>query len=417
MRNIPLITCCLLQFFLGYAQQYPKCALDQSHSTRKVAEAWQVEADIAFDQTFRKWSSQDTGGVLTIPVVVHVIYLYTDENIGEGSNITVGQIESQIRILNEDYRREFGTPGYNEDPVGADTEIAFCLAQEDPRGQPTSGITRDTTDKAILRFPEDDEYIKSKSYWDPTKYLNMYVIPRLDNRALGYAQFPGKYLLSPHTDGVVIVHNFFGDEGTVDFPNNPYNTGRTTTHEVGHWLGLKHIWADELGCSVHDLPDSIDDTPTAFNANFGCNRDNQSCQSRDMVENYMDYSNDTCFNIFTQGQKSYMRWGLTSGVYPHRSSVWTTGEDCKREEPTSQTLLLIPGTDPASLVLAGLNPNEQFQIVVFSSTGRKMGTYSGTSGNNGTALLNVREISYGFVILRVEQETSPPQALKAVITF
>jgi len=128
----------------------------------------------------------------------------------------------------------------------------------------------------------------------------------LSGTTLGYAQFPGGGL--PATDGVVIDYEYFGTIGTAQ---SPFNLGRTTTHEVGHWLNLRHIWGDG-GC---DFDDFIMDTPLADEENYFCDVGHVSCGNVNMVQNYMDYSDDVCMNLFTNGQKKWMRALFEVGGY------------------------------------------------------------------------------------------------------
>ncbi len=228
--------------------------------------------------------------VITIPTVVHVLYRTNAENISDA------QILSQIDVLNEDFRRT-NADADNTWSQAADTEIEFCLATVDPNGNPTNGITRKYANKRSWRT-NDDMKRSSKGgtdAWDTGAYLNIWVC-NLSNSILGYAQFPGG---AAATDGVVCLYSAFGRVGTL---SANFNLGRTTTHEVGHWLNLRHIWGDGP-CSADDF---VSDTPESDGANYGCAEGHVSCGSVDMVQNYMDYSNDACMNLFTQGQKSRM---------------------------------------------------------------------------------------------------------------
>ena len=248
--------------------------------------------------------------VIIIPVVVHVLYNNSIQNISDE------QVISQINILNADYRRlnadTTNTPDAFKN-VAADSRIVFCLAKVDPDGYKTTGIIRKFTKESL--FLADDEMKHSNKggadAWDATKYLNIWVC-NLFGRTLGYAQMPGGALA---TDGVVIKYNTFGNTGTV---SAPYNKGRTATHEIGHWLGLKHIWGDN-NCG----DDGIDDTPTQKAANTGCTSfpHVSSCSVNgfgDMFMNFMDLSDDRCMNLFTNGQKREMR-GLFAKGNPKNS--------------------------------------------------------------------------------------------------
>jgi len=230
-------------------------------------------------------------GVITIPVVVHVVYNTTSEN------ISTAQINSQIDVLNKDFRRT-NTDATSLWPQAADSEIQFCLATVDPSGLPTSGVTRTSTTSTSFSSANNMKFNSTggKDAWPAGSYLNVWVCD-LSGGLLGYAQFPGG---SASTDGVVVDYQYFGTVGTA---TAPFNLGRTATHEVGHYLNLRHIWGDG-GCSVDDF---VSDTPTSDAPNYGCATGHVSCSTVDMVQNYMDYSDDACMNLYTAGQKGRMR--------------------------------------------------------------------------------------------------------------
>lgn len=248
---------------------------------------------------------QVRNGVITIPVVVHVMYNNSTEN------ISVEQIQSQIDVLNEDYRKEVGTPGYNTHPNGADIGIEFVLANRDPNGNATTGITRKQVSRTS--WGTDDDMKKTSqggvAAWSSASYLNMWIC-NIGGGILGYAQFPGG---AASTDGVVMSPQYFGssDKGSGFYLASGFDKGRTTTHEVGHWLNLRHIWGDG-GCGVDDY---VTDTPESDAANYGCPSGHKSCSTTDMIENYMDYTDDACMNIFTEGQKSRMLSLFSSGGF------------------------------------------------------------------------------------------------------
>ena len=242
--------------------------------------------------------------MITLPIVYHII---TD---GTGSeNLSAATIQAQNDQLNLDFGNSSGSP-YS---VAADTEVEFCLATENESGSTLfePGINRvtDFGDGPFSR-PDFENNIKPQTQWDPTRYFNVWV-GDLGGSLLGYAQFPSNSGLQglntnggdANTDGVVVLYS---SVGSVANPSSggPYNLGRTLTHEVGHWLGLRHIWGDSSACTNDDF---CADTPDATNSNGGCPTVD-SCPSdglgADMVENYMDYSNDACLNTFTADQKT-----------------------------------------------------------------------------------------------------------------
>ena len=240
-----------------------------------------------------------TRAVVTIPVVFHVVYRTSTENISDA------QIQSQLDVLNEDFRR------LNSDADGtwsqaADTEIEFCLATVDPNGNSTNGITRTSTTVNGFGTNNSVKFNSSggKDAWPAGDYMNFWVC-NIGGGILGYAQFPGG---AASTDGIVCDYRYTGTIGTA---TAPFNLGRTATHEVGHWLNLRHIWGDG-NCNVDDF---VSDTPTSDAPNYGCATGHVSCGTTDMVQNYMDYSDDACMNLYTLGQKNRMQALFGSGGF------------------------------------------------------------------------------------------------------
>ncbi len=240
-------------------------------------------------------------GVTVIPVVVHVVWNTNAQNISDA------QINSQIAILNRDFRKTnadvSGTPNVFK-PLCADARIEFALATTDPSGNATSGIVRKKTTKTS--FSQNNGVKASSSGgsnpWPTADYLNIWVC-QLSGGLLGYAQFPGGPVA---TDGVVIRTTAFGDTGTAA---PPFNLGRTATHEIGHWLNLRHIWGDDgTGCSGSDF---VADTPNCGGANVGMpSFPHVSCSNGpngDLFMNYMDYTDDAGMYMFTNGQVNRMQ--------------------------------------------------------------------------------------------------------------
>ncbi|MUV02781.1 T9SS type A sorting domain-containing protein [Flavobacterium rakeshii] len=289
-------------------------------------------------------NTQTTNQVVTIPVVFHIIH--DGDAVGENENIADEQILSQLTVLNQDFRRMEDTPGYNENPVGADMEIEFCLAQRDEYGIATSGITRhyfENDDPFGWDMEAVETIIKPQTQWDPNKYLNIWVLSNLYigfngtplGELAGYAQFPTESGLEglegdglpilAETDGVALGAMYCGSSDI--YPEGYYNEesgkdkGRSASHEVGHYFGLRHIWGDG-NC---DFDDYCEDTPTAAQANSGCPTNMDSCLDSpglDMIENYMDYTSDLCQNVFTQNQKERMQAVLANS--PRRASLITS---------------------------------------------------------------------------------------------
>ena len=282
-------------------------------------ESWMARELSARDQG----QNQRVAASRVIPTVVHVIY----SNAADPDNISDAQVISQIDILNEDFERTnpdtVNTPAAFQS-VAVDSDIEFCLAQIDPMGNPTTGINRVQIAGSPFTTGFIESNIKPATQWDPTQYFNIWVC-NISGGVLGYAQFPeagglagvGTGNGAANTDGCVLLHSSVGRPPANPFPG-PYNLGRTATHEVGHWLGLRHIWGDG-NCTVDDF---CADTPNSDNPNFGCPTTHVSCSSTDMVQNYMDYTDDACMNIFTADQKARMDIVLSSSI--RRASLLTS---------------------------------------------------------------------------------------------
>jgi gliding motility-associated-like protein len=357
-----------------------------------------------------------TASIITIPVVVHVIH--NGDAIGTGENITDAQVRSQIKVLNEDFRRLMGTRGANNNSVGADTEIEFCLAAVDPSGNMTNGINHKQLSNESFTQTEVNTIVKPSNQWDPTKYLNIWTVRFTDNTLLGFAQFPSNSSLSgintnggeASTDGVAISYNAFGsadfNDGTFIL-NNTYKYGRTTTHEVGHWLGLRHVWGDG-GCEVDDY---CNDTPVAAEANYDCPASKDTCPSNpgvDMIENYMDYTKDACMNVFTNDQKTRMLTVLANS--PRRKEL-VTSSTCNSDFSFSLISDLKEVCVPASTTYnftyntyLGFN-----QTVTFLATNLPAGvtatfnpTTASVNNTNVTLTLNgITNINLGNHIIRI----------------
>lgn len=324
-----LLVVSLLLTHTGIAQ-VTRCATVEHEAELKAKypdyDKKKQEIEAFTNRYIQKSKSQNKmGGAVTIkiPVVFHIVYKTAAQNISDA------RIMEQIDILNEDFRRlnadttdtpdEFGA-------VAADCNVEFCLAIIDPDGNPTSGILRIETDVTSFGFDEGIKFTAEggSDAWPADEYLNFWS-GNIGDFLLGYAQFPGG---PAATDGVVIHFQHVGLEPA----GYPYHLGRTATHEVGHWLNLYHIWGDDSGCAGSDL---CGDTPNQRVETYGCPSfpETDMC-SPDfpgfMFQNYMDYTDDACMNIFTQDQKDRIqslfepggeRFGLTNsegcGLQPY----------------------------------------------------------------------------------------------------
>ena len=323
----------------AYARQYPGLAA-QRDAIEAATQAWLAAHPDALH------SRQ----IISIPVVVHVVYRTAPQN------ISLEQIQSQLDVLNADYRalndNQNIVPSLFQNLI-ADLEIEFCLASRDPEGQATSGITRTVTTKDNIGLNADVHYaaMGGADAWDPEHYLNIWIADMGEN-VLGRASFPGG--VPAGEDGVVIDPRYFGTTGLA-LANAPYNLGRTTVHEIGHYFNLIHPWG--MGSPTCDSDDLVEDTPlSAENYLDQCPSTLQaSCGTLDMYTNFMYYTDDACMAQFTPGQKARVLACLSG---PRVALL--VSEGC---QPTAVS------PDPNRPLLFLLYPNPGFGEVVFECRG------------------------------------------------
>ena len=278
-------------------------------------------------------SQKNINANYTIPVVFHIIH--GGQGVGTYPNISQIQVNSQVKILNDD----FAGIGLNTSNISStnfssalisNCNVNFCLAQKNTSGvtltEPgidrvnysSSGWANPTSFSSSTSFRNFIEtVVKANTIWDPTRYLNIWISDVNSSVGLlGYATFPSGTSLSglssglgtATTDGIWCWTKSIGDVGTLA---PPYDLGRTATHEIGHWLGLRHIWGDAV-CGN----DFCNDTPTQQDANAGCPTfPSVTCSNGpngDMFINFMDYCNDACLYMFTPDQRSRMQTAMAS---------------------------------------------------------------------------------------------------------
>lgn len=333
--------------------------------------------------------------IIIIPVVVHIVYKSQQQNI---SNT---QVFSQIDVLNEDFRRTnsdaSNTPSIFQG-VAADVEIEFRMAARTPDGQWTNGITRTQTNE--ISFSQSADNVKFTATgginaWDRNTYLNIWVC-NLESGLLGYAQMPGG---SANTDGVVILFSAFGRTGLV---HAPYNKGRSCTHEVGHWLNLWHIWGDDFAsCSGTDY---VNDTPNQADENYGCpNFPESSCSNTsDMFMNYMDYTDDECMNLFTNGQKARMLATLNGVRSSLKSSLgWVIiGEE---DLPIINEVSVFPNPTYSGRInlKVRLSENDNMSISIFDVLGNNVYNRIEDNCSEFSSEIDLSRFISGIYIVRV----------------
>ncbi|MCU0355596.1 MAG: M43 family zinc metalloprotease, partial [Cytophagales bacterium] len=378
-RLVIIILATALPAVCLFAQEHPhRCATAHYDSLRQAQNPAYRASRQRLEELIRR--RQENAGLLRaarlqqepviIPVVVHVIHNNPNGTIGgaNNTNISDAQIQAQIDVLNLDYRRR-NADTLNAPPevraLGTDIEIGFQLASRDPNGLPTNGITR-TLGTQSSYSPDDMDVLADISGWPPDRYLNIWVTT-MSGQFIGYAQLPdgtGLPGLDPvngaeNSDGIMVDYRNFGIGGAVS--SRLYNRGRTTTHEVGHWLGLLHTWGDRR-CGT----DYVADTPTAEDAN---EVDNNDCapvfsnctgtRTRNMTENYMDYSPDVCMNLFTRGQ--YDRIWSTLALSPRRRRLL---ESLRRQLPESEQLTVNVFPNPFTPQVAAADPSLKVEVLL-----------------------------------------------------
>ncbi len=278
--------------------------------------------------------------IYTVPVVVQIF--------GSSANnaVTDNRVYEQIDVINKDYRRKNSdttkTPSVWKS-ISADCEIEFCLATQDPLGNNTNGIVRKTGSNTPA----------TSDLWNTSQYLNLLVY-NIGNGTLGFTYLPSN---SPN-NGVHISYQYFGKTGA----SAPYNLGRTASHEIGHWFNLEHIWGDDgTACNGSD---KVGDTPNQAGENYGCPGfpHTDACTGTApgvMYMNYMDYSDDNCMNMFTEGQKARM----VSAINQYRPGLLNNGK-CGTPQPTEDA-----GIESISAPSGNICSNSFIPVVVLKNFG------------------------------------------------
>ena len=392
------------------AQTLKKCATMKAYEIAIAKDPSIIEKkkllEIATQNSTASQKKKTRATIYSIPVVIHIIH--NGEAIGSGTNISDAQALSQLDILNEDFRlmnADSLLPSHPFWGVTADCEIEFCLAEQDEFGNATTGITRDDAGQPSWEMQDIDDIIKPATIWDRHKYLNLWSINMggSDSSTLGYATFPSS--TTDTTDGVVIRPQAFGDIGTAGTSIFTINDlGRTATHEVGHWLNLSHIWGDST-CG----DDFVADTEIAEDNNFGCptfpHNANSACGSGsngEMYMNYMDYVDDACMNMFTEGQRDRMQSALT---IDRASLLVSNGCDA----PTAVSSIKIINDlnlfpNPSNnIVHISSNSNDITSIEIYTITGvRVFDNFTINKSNKRNVVIDVNNLNSGNYVLKIK---------------
>lgn len=408
MKNI--FTSILVLLIFGYfnvSAQELQCGTDIKMQEQLKNDPNLKTVRSQIQEASQRWIAENETGlanraVETIPVVVHVVYKTSSQNISDA------QIESQIDVLNEDYS---GTNSDVGDVPGvwtslvANTEIQFSLATCDPDGYHTNGITR--TETTISNWNGSDNvkfsHLGGHDAWPADDYLNIWVC-NIGGGLLGFAYQPG---VNDNIDGVVVGWQYFG----FDSQSSTYDLGRTATHEIGHYFNLDHLWGPGGVNTDCNASDGVSDTPVQKEPNYGCNHifPDTSCNNGpngDMFNNYMDYGNDECLIFFSNGQKARMLSALNGPRASLKSSNGLSScpvgiEDYILEAslnvyPNPSSEFINIQSDQADNILSDLR--------ILDMTGRVVLTRSNVKLGYAAIQFDVSELSSGTYILEISSE-------------
>lgn len=368
-KTITLVFAALLAAQMGHAQE--KCGLRQATETyfQSTPGAQQAQTEALARSLSHFWENgaqnPNRGGAINIPVVFHVVYNTTAENISDAL------IMAQLNRLNLDFSTRYQSTQVSQFlNVAGNPNIQFCLADTDPQGNPTTGITRTSTNVTAFAIGHD---MKSASTggvnpWPFSSYCNIWVCdigfnPQTGGTA-GYAMLPGLGAGWQAIDGVVLAYQIVNGNET------------TLSHEMGHYLGLNHTWGDNESCANDD---GFTDTPNCAGPNYFCPLTAVSCGSLDNVENFMDYAD--CPTMFTNQQIAYMNQILNTNYNP---STGTVGRASLQN--SSGCSSLPSGQAPVAAFVASPNPAQVGQTVTFTNQSTNSPTsYSWVFGDGATS--------------------------------
>jgi hypothetical protein len=382
---------------------------------------------------YKQGAFMKTTAQVTIPVVFHIVLNQNQINAIGGTAGIQKRIDSQLIVINRDYGRR--NADSNTIPSAfkaryANTGIQFCLAHRKPNGTATSGadiITLPSTTKLIeeTNINGQDLFYDAKftngafNTWDPTKYLNIWVcnasMGNDTNGILGLTvppYFPSSFGYDPNEVGVILNYRSWGKRSTGFEPYiSGCDKGRTLTHELGHYFNLEHIWGDDNGACPGDAgysDDGINDTPIQGAENYGCpSFPSVSCSASapngDMFMNYMDYCDDICLTMFTNGQVAVMQAEVISSGESY--SLTQNNNVCYWPAAISS----LQGTTPIQVApnpctqYCNVSYNEQpKQISVINTLGVQVWSAAPNAIGNTNTFINTQTLASGIYYIHVQ---------------
>lgn len=341
--------------------------------------------------------------VLTIPIVFHIVWKDSVENISDE------RIFSQLDVLNTDFRKLNSNLSFLPESLqnlAADMEIEFCLAGENEQGKPTKGIVRKQTNienigtQNTVSLPSK-AFIKNSALggsdaWNPDKYLNVWIGKFQESGILAESKFPWDTLKSE--DGIRIDPEYVGVH-CIDAFKKKYAYGRTLTHEIGHYLGLLHPWSAD--CTTGDF---IDDTPPQRYAYYGCpQNETDECSQRPLFENYMQFTDDRCMALFTNDQKQRVSQMLAT----YRPKLLENNIGCFQiyyDNPfDNESLKLYPNPTTACVMISTTsNRNEEIGIEIFDAAGKLV--YKARPTVLQVRPIEIEQLQAGMYVVRFENK-------------
>jgi len=334
---------------------------------------------------------------IILPVVFHVVWSTPEENTPEEF------ITSQLQVLNDDFNRLnpdiINVPQRFQNDVSS-IGIRFCLAQQDPDGNPHPGIIRVETDIPFIGGQKETEsnlsliknsILGGSDAWDPERFLNVWIGARNDGIA-GIATFPTAEEAGTPEDGIELDYTVVG----IRNDDTAFNLGRTLTHEIGHYLNLEHPWGSTVSC-FNEEGDFVDDTPDQGEVYFGCiENDRRSCGSVDMVNNYMNFLDDGCLWFFTNGQRDRM----IDALFRLRFGLISSGicADSQPVPPRPLDVALLRQTPFGYQIDLSFLPQLNYRLELYDMSGR----FIWTEDQNGlsTHIINLNSLSTGVYVVR-----------------